>query len=209
MKRIQSIAAVALLAAVSAYAQTYNPAVPRGLPDSASPQSRELAQPGPGPAGPAVQTVDPAVPRLVMDRRRGHNDADARRCLQLGSNRQIHQCAHRYLPREARARITQAKAAKSARSAKAPATAASPIVRSKTTADLGKADLSKAGSPAKPVETAKVVPPAAPSPSGADKPSATPRPAAPSATVEKSGDKPKWTDGAKALIQKQGDRLPQ
>ena len=205
MKCLYAIAAAALLTATAGYAQTYEPAVPRGFSDSGAPQSRELMQPAPAPAPvttttTTVQTVDPAVPQLVMDRRRGKSDADARNCLQLSSNRQIHRCAERYLPPEARAaRVTRTRAARPAEVTSA--------VRAKPS-DIAKPDLSKAASPAKPTETAKVAPPAAP-PTAAEKPSATPKPAAPEKTAEKSGEKGKWTDGAKVLIKKQGERLPE
>ena len=199
MKRIQSIAAIALFAAAAAHAQTtYEPAVPRGLSDSAGPQSRELAQPAAAPGAPLGQTVEPVVPQLVMDTRRGRSDADARNCLQLASNRQIHRCAERYRPNAARARVTRTKAAKPAETKAA----------SVKPADVAKPDLSKAAAPAKPVETAKVVPPVAPPPV-IEKPGATAKAAPPEKSGEKSGEKGKWTDGAKALLHKQGDRLPQ
>ena len=204
MKRIQSIAAIALFAAAAAHAQTtYEPAIPRGLSDSAAPQSRELAQPARAPGAPVAQTVDPAVPRLLMDRRRGGSDADARNCLQLASNRQIHRCAERYRPHATRARVTRTRAAKPAEAKASEAKAAS--VKS---VDPAKPDLSKAAAPAKAIETAKVVPPVAPPPV-VEKPAATPKAAPPEKTAEKSGEKGKWTDGAKALLHKQGDRLPQ
>ena len=200
------IAAYALLATAPVCAQTqYEPAMPRGITDSATPQSRELAAPAApaSAAAPAPQVVEPRVPRLVTTTDRHRKDADARRCLQFTSNRDIHRCANRYLPREARARLTRTKAAKTTAE---PAAASAP--RSKAAADIGKADLSKAAPAGKPVETAKIVP----SPSSAtagEKPSATPRAAPPQQAAAPSGEKPpKWTDGAKALVKKQGDRLP-
>ena len=196
------IAAIALLAGCQAYAQTqYEPAIPRGIPDMSGPQSRELAQPAPAP-----QSVDPAIPRLVTSNDRHRRDADARNCLQLTSNRQIHRCAERYRPRVARSSVARTKAARTAR----PAGAAAPVARAKPPSDLGKADLSKAASPANPVATAKVVPSPASAPGAGDKPSATPKAAAPEKTAEKTAERPpKWTDGAKAIIKKQGDRLPE
>ena len=201
MKRITSMAAIALLSAASAYAQTqFEPAIPRGIPDTAVQPSRELAQPAP--AAPAPQVVEPVVPRLVMNRARGRTDADARQCLQLATNRQIHRCAERYLPRAARKGVRRTKAARSAQ-------AIAPSARAKA-ADLGKPDMSKAADPAKPVDLkagAASTPPATKSVI-AEKPSATPKPAAPEKGAEKTAERPpKWTDGAKALVKKQGDRL--
>ena len=198
------IAAYALLATAPVCAQTqYEPAMPRGITDSAVPQSRELsAPPSAAGAAPAPQVVEPRVPRLVTTNDRHVKDADARRCLQFTSNRDIHRCANRYLPREARAKLTRTKAA--AKTTAEPAAAAAP--RSKAAADIGKADLSKAAPAAKPVETAKIVP--SPSPA-AEKPSATPKAAPPQQAAAPSGEKPpKWTDGAKAVVKKQGERLP-
>ena len=195
MKRLIHFAA-ALFAATAAYAQTYEPAVPRGLTDGGAPQSRELAQPAPAPAAPGVQTVDPVIPKLVMDSRRGTSDADARNCLHLASNRQIHRCAERYRPRASRPGVTRTRAAKPAEAAAASRARA---------AEIAKPDLSKAAPAAKPVETARAVPPVAPPPV-VEKPG--PKAALPEKTADKSAEKGKWTDGAKALLHKQGDRLP-
>jgi hypothetical protein len=198
MKRIGSIAAIALLAAASAYAQTqYEPAIPRGIPDSSVQPSRELSQPSS--AAPAAQVVEPVVPQLVMDPKRGHSDADARQCLQFASNTQIHRCAERYRAHAARrASVTRTKAAK-------PAEAIAPSARAKA-ADLGKPDLSKAAEPAKPVDM-KAAPATAKS-APIERPAATAK-AAPSATpIEKSAP-PKWTDSAKDTMKSRGDRLPQ
>ena len=202
MKRPGSIAAFAFLAATTAYAQTqYEPAVPRGIPDSSAVQpSRELAQPAPA----AAQVVEPVVPKLVMDRPRVGTDADARQCLQLASNQQIHRCAQRYLPAGARrGRVTRTKAAKPEAAIAAPS-------RSRA-ADLSKPDLSKAAEPAKAVDMTKAAPAPAPTPSAAiQKPAAGPQPAAPAPVAEKSADRPpKWTDSAKDVMKSRGDRLPQ
>lgn len=76
MKRV---ALIGVIAAVTtwAQAQTFEPAVPTGIPDVRA-----------EPAGEA------APPRLVMNRAGG--DTDARPCLQLPANAQIHRCAERY-----------------------------------------------------------------------------------------------------------------
>jgi hypothetical protein len=176
------IAALALFAAAPVCAQTtIDAAVPRGIPDSSMPQSRELSAPA---AAPAAQVVQPKVPRLVTTNDRHLKDADARRCLQFTTNREIHRCATRYLPREARAKLTRTRAAKAEEAAAK--SAASP----KAPADIGKADLSKAAPASKPVETAKVVPSPAPAPAAAEKPSATPKAAPPQQAAAKSGEKP-------------------
>ena len=210
MKRIQSIAAVALLAAASAYAQTYEPA-PRGIPDSFGPPVRELAPPAAvaapvEPMGPTVTITRPAdttpPPQLVMNVARHQRDADARRCLQNASNKQIHRCAERYRPHGA---VTRTKAAKTT------AEAAAPAPKSKLAADIGKADLSKAAPPAKPVDTT-AKPAAAPPPTTAaviQKPAATPAPAAPQKAEAKSDRPPKWTDSAKGVMKSRGDHLPE
>ena len=39
---------------------------------------------------------DAHTPALIMDSSRGQNDADARECLQFGSNGEIHRCAEKY-----------------------------------------------------------------------------------------------------------------
>ena len=198
MKRIGSVAALALLAAASAYAQTqYEPAIPRGVQDSAVQPSRELVQPAP-----AAQVVEPTVPRLVMNRARGGSDADARQCLQLASNRQIHRCAERYRSQARRASVTRTRAAK-------PAEAITPAARARA-ADLGKPDMSKAADAAKPIDTAKAQTPPATRSVIAEKPTAAPNPAAPEKATEKTIDRPpKWTDSAKDVMKSRGERLPQ
>ena len=179
MKRNGLIAVFAAIAAASAYAQqVYEPAVPRGVPETRVEPSGELGQPA-------------QAPQLVMNMRHQH-DADARRCLQLASNRQIHRCAERYRPHASHASVVRT-------TAKADSMPASARAR---TSDLAKPDMSKAAEPAKPVDMAK---PAA---------QATAQPASPpkTADVVKSSpaDKsaaPKWTDTAKGIMKKQGERL--
>jgi hypothetical protein len=180
MKRHGLIAVFAALAAASAYAQqVFEPAVPRGLPETRVEPSGEL----PPPAQP---------PQLVMNMRRHQNDADARRCLQLATNRQIHRCAQPYLPAAARARVVRA-------TAKADSVPAASRARA---SELAKPDLSKAAEPAKPVDTAK------PASQAAAQPASPPKTAdvVKSAPADKSAA-PKWTDTAKGIMKKQGDRL--
>jgi hypothetical protein len=200
MKRFALMfAAIGVLAAGSAYAQMQiEPAVPRGLQDSNVQPARELP-----PAG--AQVVDPAVPQLVMDRARGHSDADARRCLQFTSNVQIHRCAERYRSHARRASVTKTKAGK-------PAEAISPASRGKA-ADLGKPDMSKAANPAKPVDMTKAGPAAAPAPAAksaaVEKPSTAPKAAAPEKPAEQTAQRPpKWTDNAKDTMKSRGAHLP-
>jgi hypothetical protein len=201
MNRIVWIAAAALLAATSAHAQTtYEPAIPRGITDSPGPQSRELAQPASMIASP--QIVEPVVPKLETSNYRHQSDSDARRCLQLASNRQIMSCAERYRSHAARASLRRTKAAK-------------PAEASSARADVGKADLSKAAGPAKAVDTSRITAPTpspTPPPTSAavvQKPSATPAPAPAAKPVARSDAKPpKWTDTAKGIVKSQGDHLP-
>jgi hypothetical protein len=175
MKRNGLIAVVVALAAASAYAQqVFEPAVPRGLPETRVEPSGELALP--------AQPAEP--PQLVMNMRRHQSDADARRCLQLATNRQIHRCAQPYLPAAA-ARLVRA-------TAKADTAPAASRARA---SDLAKPDLSKAAEPAKPAGQAAAQP-APPKTSDVVK----------SAPADKSGS-PKWTDNAKGVMQKQGERL--
>jgi hypothetical protein len=147
MIRIGLAAFLAAFAAAAAHAQqTFEPAVPRGLSDTTVQPSGEL--------GPSQQTQtftrsEDSVPQLVMLSPRHAHDADARQCLRLANNRQIHRCAERYRPHIAQAELTKTKA---------PATAAGGGV------ERGyKADLSKAAEPAKPIE-GKLVTPAAAAP---------------------------------------------
>jgi hypothetical protein len=52
--------------------------------------------------------TDPAVPQLAMNVQRHQRDADARRCLQLPTNGQIHRCAERYRSHASRAHVSKA-----------------------------------------------------------------------------------------------------
>jgi hypothetical protein len=180
MKRIGLIAVLAALAAASAYAQqVYEPVVPRGLPEPRVEPSGELAPPA-------------RAPVLVMNVRH-QRDADARRCLQLASNRQIHRCAQPYLPAAARARVVKATAKTDA---------VSPAARGRAS-DLAKPDMSKAAEPAKAVDTARPAAQATAQPASPPKTADVVKSAPP---ADKSGT-PKWTDNAKGVMQKQGERL--
>ena len=83
MTRIGLIAALAMVASASVYAQgqQFEPVVPR------APESRTESAP---------------VPALVMDPRRGQSDADARHCLEFATDREVHRCAEKYRSRTAR-----------------------------------------------------------------------------------------------------------
>jgi hypothetical protein len=149
MKRIAWMVMFAAATAASAYAQqTYEPTVPRGLSESRVEPSGTLAPPAQPQVPPAV-VVEPAVPQLAMNVRRHQRDADARRCLQLATNMQIHRCAERYRSHASRAQVSKAALKKTT----APATA-SAVVQEKGVVQ------SKTAEPAKPVETAKVLAPA-------------------------------------------------
>lgn len=96
MNRIGLIAASALVFATAASAQQIqwvDPAVPKGTLE----QRTE----------PSGKTADPAIPQLVQDPTRGHNDADARQCLQLATNQQVHRCAEKYRSRASRAAVVK------------------------------------------------------------------------------------------------------
>ncbi|HUP94891.1 MAG TPA: hypothetical protein VM164_08275 [Burkholderiales bacterium] len=149
MKRMTWMVAFAAATAASAYAQqTYEPTVPRGLSESRVEPSGTLAPPVQPLVAPAV-AVEPAVPQLAMNVRRHQRDADARQCLQLATNVQVHRCAERYRSHASRAQVSKAALKKTT----APATA-SAVVQEKVVVQ------SKTGEPPKPVETAKILAPA-------------------------------------------------
>ena|SRR5215210_4297897 len=83
MNRI-GLALLAMLFTASAYAQQMQAVDP----ETANAPSQEKVEP--------ASAVEPSAPQLVMDRARGHNDADARQCLQLTTNTHIHRCAEKY-----------------------------------------------------------------------------------------------------------------
>ena len=97
MNRIGLIAASALVFATAASAQQIqwvDPAVPKGTLEQRSEQ-------------PSGKPADPAIPQLVQDPTRGHKDADARQCLQLATNQQVHRCAEKYRSRASRAGVVK------------------------------------------------------------------------------------------------------
>ena len=149
MKRMAWILAFAAATTASAHAQQiYEPSVPRGLSESRVEPSGTLAPPM-QPRAPSAGVLEPAVPQLAMNVRRHQRDADARRCLQLATNVQIHRCAERYRSHASRAQVSKAALKKTT----APA-AASAVVQEKVVVQ------SKTTEPPKPVETAKVIAPA-------------------------------------------------
>jgi len=104
MIRIGVIAALAAMSAASvcAQVQTIEPAVPRALPEQRVEPAGEI---------PAPVT---APPRLVMNAERARRDADARHCLTLAANRDVHRCAERYRSRASRASAVRASAKRTA-----------------------------------------------------------------------------------------------
>ncbi|HET7157848.1 MAG TPA: hypothetical protein VFI62_02560 [Burkholderiales bacterium] len=116
MKHFIWILLVAAATAGAAYAQkqTVEPAIPQGLPES------------------RIEGTSPSAPELVMNRPRGNRDSDARACLQLASNTQIHRCAEPYRSNAKRPVRTQAKLSKPA-GVQSPAATASTTVPSPTT----------------------------------------------------------------------------
>lgn len=164
MNRIGLFAVLAALTATAAYAQQrYDPATPRGLTDQRVEPSREIS---PTPAA-------PRPPRLIQNARRAQRDADARHCLDMGSNKGIHRCSLKYRSRASRAaRVKKA----SAKPPAAPAAAKAEITRPRSdvmkpgaprpgdaakAADLVKPmDVTKPGAVPKAVESAKAPEPA-------------------------------------------------
>ena len=115
MIRIGAIAALAALAAGFVYAQvqTIEPVVPRALPEQRVEPLGELPPPvtvSPAPVSPV--TVQPVTvpPRLVMNAERARRDADARHCLTLVTNREVHRCAEPYRSRASRSAVARASA---------------------------------------------------------------------------------------------------
>jgi hypothetical protein len=200
MTRIGLAAFFAAFAALPAHSQqTFEPAVPRGMSDTSVQPSGELGQPQ-SQVQMQTSTEGRSAPQLVMMSPRHARDADARQCLHLTNNRQIHRCAERYRPHTSHVALTKTTAGASASAG----------------AERGiKPDLSKAAEPAKPVESAKA---AAPAPAAAAAPpkaaqtaassssaSAKPAEAPKAASSDKGGSK--WTDWAKGVVKSQGDHL--
>jgi hypothetical protein len=95
MNRI-GLAVLAMLFTASTYAQQIDAVDPEA--PSVTPQDKVESAPA----------LDAGVPQLVMDRARGHNDADARQCLQLTTNDKIHRCAEKYRSHVVKASQTKA-----------------------------------------------------------------------------------------------------
>jgi hypothetical protein len=186
-----ALAALAALSAGAASAQQrYDPAIPRGVPDQRLEPAGELGQPVGQPAS------APIPPRLVQNNRRAQRDADARHCLTLATNREVHRCSLRYRPRGAPGAVVKARAKPSASKPAAaagiepdmPANIVKPgAPRPGDTAkaqDLVKPmDVTKPGGVPKPIEsTAKAEPPKPP----VSAPTAVTPPAKPAAPAAKA-----------------------
>jgi len=95
MKKTSLIAALILMwSGAAAYAQE------AAVTDSEAVASETTnAQPISEPANtqPVTESATPpSMRKLVMESKRGNHDADARECLQLTGNDQIHRCAEKY-----------------------------------------------------------------------------------------------------------------
>lgn len=88
---------IALFAAVGAVAMTAGAQPQR--PDTATPSPMTETR-----IEPSGELKEASPPRLEQSAARGRSDLDARHCLDLASNAQVHRCAERY-----RTRPTQAK----------------------------------------------------------------------------------------------------
>ena len=100
MKLLWMAALAALAPALASAATIIEPTVPPGISDSP-----------PGAAPPAASTAapePPPPPRPPQNEMRAQHDADARQCLTLPTNRQVHACAERYRAHAARARTARA-----------------------------------------------------------------------------------------------------
>ena len=144
---IATLAVLALAPALAHAAQMVDPVVPSALPESSLPPPTEL--------GGAVP------PRLRQNEMRGMRDADARHCLDLPTNRQVHRCAERYRSRVARARAASVKAA-----AAAPKGAETAVVApAAKPAEMARpSDAPKGTIMIKPMESSKATPSPAPAP---------------------------------------------
>lgn len=179
--KLVGLTAAAVLTAASAYAQPrYDPAIPGGASEQRVEPSAEITRSAPG----------PIPPRLVQNERRAQRDADARNCLTMSTNKDVHRCSLRYRSQASRAAVVKA----SAKRAAAPPSAASvDIARPADIATPGPArpaDAAKAADLVKPMDvtkgggakaadaTAKAAAPApAVPPPAATAPSKTPAPA--------------------------------
>jgi hypothetical protein len=195
MNHIGPLLALAMLAVLTAGAasaqQRYDPAIPRGVPEQRLEPAGELTQPAP----------TPIPPRLVQNAQRTQSDSDARHCLNLPTNKEVHRCSLRYSSQAARrAAVVKASAKPSASKAGASAASIEPakpadIVKpgAPRPGDAAKAqdlvkpmDVTKPGGTPKAVEsTAKAEPAKPPVPASAV--AAPPvKPAAPAAPAAKA-----------------------
>jgi hypothetical protein len=124
MNRI-GLAVLAMLFTASIHAQQIDAVDP----EAASEPSQDKVE--------ATPASDTAAPQLVMDRARGHNDADARECLQFTTNGKIHRCAEKY-----RSHVTKASQTKGT------AAGSNPTEAAKRGEALSIADIAKGAPPA-------------------------------------------------------------
>lgn len=105
MTRIGLVAALTLLTATAAYAQgqVFEPVVPR------APSEQRVA-----PSGVPQEEVPP---QPVLNMRLHDTDADARHCLDVATNMEVHRCAEKYRSRALRT-ASSAKTPRPARVAK-------------------------------------------------------------------------------------------
>ncbi len=146
MRRIGTIVAWTAFAVLSAGAvsaqQSYDPVIPRGVPEQRVEPFGELTPPSPA----------PRPPRLVQNERRTQRDSDARHCLTLATNREVHRCSLRYRNRMARAAAVKTSA--KASSAK-PITAAPAMIEPSKPAVVVKPGAPRPGDTAKAQEVVK------------------------------------------------------
>jgi len=190
--RLSTLAALAVVASAPVYGQgrTYDPVIPRGIPDQRVEPAGELAQP---------VMAAPLPPRLIQNRTRAQNDADARHCLTATSNRDIHRCAERYLPGSARAATVRRASAKAA----APKADSQPAIEISRSTEIVKPGGPRPGDVAKAAEIVK--------PMDVTKPSGTPRPvesAPKAADTGKSKAAPSTGAGAPPTPPSVGPKLP-
>lgn len=173
---------LAFLCTGAALAQNrYESAVPRALPEQRVAPSRQL---DPQPVVPSERAAPAPTPRtmqLQMNSRRAAHDADARHCLSLASNRQIHRCAVPYLHRASRRSAAKPRVEKT-RAARSTSQKTSPAVVEMTKPGVLKPgaprpdDRAKAAELVKPMDVTKASP-------GVKSPEPAAKGAAPAATA--------------------------
>lgn len=152
MNRIGLVGKLVLLAGVSLLAvsghaqQRYDPAIPKGMSEQ--------------PIAPAVEPIQsapaPIPPRLVQNAQRAQRDADARNCLTLSTNKEVHRCSLRYRSQAARAAAVRKASTKPA--ATPPAAASIEFSRPAEVVKPGPvrpADAAKAADLVKPMDVTK------------------------------------------------------